>query len=255
MNRFLSAIILSCLLAAPAFAADMENADTGPAPASRTDGLAHAPDAAPAAVDIKAVMDGPDFSHRETVQELKFRHDWFKDWKSEPEKKKTASAGPWLKRLGDFFVWIFSHALVILALIVLVLAYRYRQRWLGLLRRSPANAAIEPFVARIDEAPEDSLPLPDDIVQAAEQAWQTGSRRQALSLLYRGAAASLGLPPAATESENLALVRRHQTVEVNEAFSELVRAWQALAWAHQEPSDLTPLSNTYRRHFRRGVKA
>lgn len=219
-------------------------------------GAVHAPEAATAAEKLRAVLNGPDFAHREETRQLRLRNEWLRKlFSPKKEADPDPSTGTWLKAFGEIFVWLVHHALWLLALLVLILAFRYRRRWLALLDRLPRPVdAASPAVIREDRE-SFAQPLPDDVAAAAEACWRNGQSRQALSLLYRGAVAALALPAPATESENLRLVRSAQTPEMVEAFTRIVRAWQALAWAHQPPGSFEALAETYRRHFRRGGEA
>jgi hypothetical protein len=216
-------------------------------------GAVHAPDAAVAAEKLRAVLDGPDFARREESWQLRFRHDWLRDWFSRKQDASTDPAkGALFSAFGELFVWMVNHALWLLALLVLILAYRYRRRWLGLLQRLPRATADVPQAVIREDRESVAQPLPDDVAAAAEVCWRNGQPRQALSLLYRGAVAALALPAPATERENLRLVRAAQTPEMVEAFTRIARAWQALAWAHQPPGSFEALLETYRRYFRQG---
>ena len=101
-------------------------------------------------------------------------------------------------------------------------------------------------------------PLPDDVVAAAREAWISGERAAALSLLYRGAlvhligATSLVLPESATESECVRAVRRAANAVTADDFAVLTRAWQYCAYAGEAPSEagFEQLCDSWSRHLR-----
>jgi hypothetical protein len=68
-----------------------------------------------------------------------------------------------------------------------------------------------------------------------------GDLRDALALLYVASIAILGrrhgleVPESATESEYLTLVLAQRPADEGHLMRRLVRTWQRLAYAHQEP--------------------
>ncbi|HET8715076.1 MAG TPA: DUF4129 domain-containing protein, partial [Holophagaceae bacterium] len=97
--------------------------------------------------------------------------------------------------------------------------------------------------------------LPKDVAGAALALWRAGDARGSLSLLYRGALArlvherGLDLPPGATEGDCL-----HRSGEVlaepaGVYFRTLTLTWQALAYAHRDPSDGEALCRDWALHF------
>lgn len=228
------------------------------APATATEpvvpaGAVPAPDAAPAAADMRAVMAGRDFSQRETRHELRLRkavRDWLKPDQDPKESKAPAASGFW-QTLIQTVSWLIGHALWLGALLVVALAFLTRRRWLPLLpRRSPAMPVAAQVTAIV--ADEAEAPLPDDLLNRARSLWLAGQARAALSLLYRGASRSLQLPDPNTESENLALVRQYQTPEVITGYEQITRAWRDAAWRQCPPEDITTLLAAYERCFQRG---
>lgn len=215
-------------------------------------GVARSPQAEPARQALKSVLAGPDFEHQQTTRQLRFKHDWFKDWFKEKPKKPDDPL-PFIEALGNAVGFVVGHALWLLALAVILAAVWYRRKWLPLLQRLGLRIQQpSPTVADVSESDEPVLaPLPDDILSAAEREWQRGDRRSAFSLLYRGAVQSLQLPPPATEQENLRQVRQQQTPEVIDSFTQITRAWLDTAWAGHAPDSFNRLTEAYRRHFQR----
>ncbi|HTL99170.1 MAG TPA: DUF4129 domain-containing protein, partial [Holophagaceae bacterium] len=97
--------------------------------------------------------------------------------------------------------------------------------------------------------------LPKDVAGAALALWKAGERRASLSLLYRGALARLvherGLEVSmgATEGDCLRAAAPVLGEDAGGYFRALTSAWQALAYAHQEPGDGEGLCVEWRRHF------
>jgi hypothetical protein len=173
-----------------------------------------------------------------------------------PQEEVTPSGTPhWLLALsrllgllGQFMVWI-------LLAIFLALVFFSRHRWLPLLGRVAtgirAPRALPDLVPLHATAAE---PMPLDVAAAAEACWQSGDVRAALSLLYRGALASLrtGIPEladSATERENLRQVNRAAPGPVARDFGGIVRAWQDIAYANRQPVAFDELLGSFRRHF------
>lgn len=255
----------TCLLALPLLLvlslstamASVESPVTTEAQVSSThipEGVGRSPQAETARQALKSVLTGPEFEHQETTHQLRFKYDWFKDWKWNKDKSKNADAPPaFMGMLGDLVGFVVGHALWLLALAVILAAVWYRRKWLPLLQYIGLRIQQpSPAVAEVTESDEPVLaPLPDDILSAAEREWQRGDRRSAFSLLYRGAVQSLQLPVPATEQENLRQVRQQQTPEVIDSFTQITRAWLDTAWAGHAPDSFNRLTEAYRRHFQR----
>ena len=87
--------------------------------------------------------------------------------------------------------------------------------------------------------------LPKDVVFAAREAWRVGDYQLSLSLLYRGAIASLihrsDLPieKGDTEGDCLRRVEVMRDTRFGPYFSELTRAWINVAYGKLQPDDGT----------------
>jgi hypothetical protein len=97
-----------------------------------------------------------------------------------------------------------------------------------------------PAVATAGASPHGAPPL--DPVNRARQLWHQGQAAAALGALYKAAvlalvAAGLKVPDGATEGEVLRLAQRQLTEPGRSYLQRLVRAWQALAYAHRTPDD------------------
>lgn len=98
--------------------------------------------------------------------------------------------------------------------------------------------------------------LPTDVPAVAWQLWQAGEAEAALSLLYRGALATLvqravPLEGSATEGDCLTQVTRHQPQPVSRFFAELTHAWLLTAYAHRPPAtpQVQQLCQQWPQHF------
>jgi len=158
-----------------------------------------------------------------------------------------------LDSLAAVLQWL---AIALLAAALIWLLRRLQPgRWLERRRKGP-NKPLPADRARALVEPTDK-PL-DRVSERAEAAWQAGERRAALSLLYRGALATL-LPDGAdsrarTEREVLKLLRQRQiSDEVLATMQVLTRLWQQSAWAHRLPADddFHVIHARWGRHFSR----
>jgi len=135
----------------------------------------------------------------------------------------------WLAGLANGLARLVKGVLAAGALVLLWLALRHWRAWLP---ERVARRSAPPPVAPTEAAGAD---LPADIPAAARAALARGERRAALSLLYRGALARLGLPAGATEAEVLAQAARELPPPQRDYLQRLGRAWLATAWAHRAP--------------------
>jgi hypothetical protein len=167
-------------------------------------------------------------------------------WVNDNERPKAHHSAVWIEWIAGLFGWFArtSRFLVWAAVVVLV-------GFLGiflvrLLRERPARASADRFtppthVRDLDIRPES---LPDDIGAAARQLWQSGERRAALALLYRGLISRLvhvyGVPirASSTEGDCLALAAPRLDESPRRYASRLIRIWQlAVYGGHEPPSD------------------
>ena len=135
---------------------------------------------------------------------------------------------------GSLLLW----ALLIALVLALLFSARY---WLPWLRwrskpRMPASAIEQHALALPDT-------LPDDIASQARLLWQQGHGRQAMALLYRASVAAMArlsqqvLPPGATEAQCLRAARALGDGSQQTLFADVVRHWQATAYAGRLPDD------------------
>jgi hypothetical protein len=157
-----------------------------------------------------------------------------------PVKKESSSRlSDWLSGLhvpefmGALGTVFFYLLLVGLLVGLGILIYRNRhifERWGG---EKKSSAPKTTAVMGMDVTPES---LPEDIVNAARQAWRNGEEQQALSLLYRGAIvwlihrADVPIAESDTEGDCLNRVTHIADREKGTYFSELTWEWIAVAY-------------------------
>lgn len=208
-----------------------------------------------AGVRAREILDAPEFGAQETVIQWQLR------WRygdHDDEKPETTRPDWWPSFAGlfEFFAALsqvlgtLGHVLLwLLLLVLLILLWRQRHVFRRLAAGKQGNTVIAGLAITPLLAPD---ALPEDVVAGAEHLWRAGHPRDALSLLYRAALHRLGwhwqfaIPESGTETECLALVRRHAPAEPAAAFRILVNAWMQLAWQHQPPAELAPLVTAYR---------
>lgn len=185
---------------------------------------------------IRAVLADPVFGGEK--KEKEWRYVSTSPDKS-PDKVKPPS---WLGTLRDAIEYLSRvlrllvyFALAILLAVLIYLAYRYRDAWLGPMK---GRAAPPSFLFGLDVRPES---LPDDVAAAALAELQKGSASGALSLLYRAALVSLihhsqlDFHAGHTEDDCLQLVRAAVDTGHSSYFAELLDAWKRTAYAHEPP--------------------
>ena len=133
----------------------------------------------------------------------------------------------------------------------------YGVRWLE--RQRSESFIKSTFIAtpRLLDKKINHIQLPAHISQQAWLFWQAGDALAMLSLLYRGALsvliASKGLTidDSATESECLRVVKAKQAIELSNYFADLTQAWQKIAYARRQPSDVEAqrLCSEWQQHF------
>jgi len=85
--------------------------------------------------------------------------------------------------------------------------------------------------------------LPDDIVQAARDAWNSGNKKLALSILYRGSlewmvnTAKLPIIESDTEQDCVIHCKKVDDVSLCQYFDNLTVLWVGLAYGKEEPKD------------------
>ncbi len=209
------------------------------------------PDKAQAKQLVQDVLARKEFGYWKTIKS------WHYLGKTDkPDKPEhNADLGFWrdftglLARFGEVMLWGLVIGLVVLLIV-------YRERWLALFRAAPRRRrpARPEMLFGMDVRPES---LPDDIPGQARTLWAQGEWAAALSLLYRGALATLidrdrlELEAGATEGDCLRRVETSPGGELAVYFARLTRAWQRTAYAHRPPGaeEALGLLDSWARYF------
>lgn len=222
-----------------------------------------AADPPPPAAEIKStvesILDAPEFQTETTV----YRWRWRGALEQTPENDSERLNSAWMQRLAAFVDWLaqaMEALLWALAILVLILIYLRRDRWLPLLarRRSSHRLQAPGHFSGLDIRPEQ---LPEDVVAAAREAWENGNTSGAMSLLYRAAVSrlifgqQLSLPASATEGDCVRVVYRQCAGPLAEYFGVLTRSWQYVAYAGRPPSPESAhwLLDNFDHHFGKGA--
>ncbi|MDB4491395.1 hypothetical protein N9260_00045 [bacterium] len=189
-------------------------------------------DSAPKTVADK-ILEQPEFEVHSRTQEK-----W--DWKgNNPESNRGGGVG-FFQILGDFFFW-----LVVVAAIggLAYWIYTYRHVFLNRsFKRSstPSHSRTTTTVMGMDVRAES---LPDNIAQAAWDAWAAGQRQEALSLLYRGSISWMvvreNLPIIESDTEFDCIQRAEALTDRQMAayFNQLTDRWTSAAYGKLWPDD------------------
>ncbi|MBC8027609.1 MAG: DUF4129 domain-containing protein [Steroidobacteraceae bacterium] len=211
----LAALVLLIAFAAPA--------TSGAEPASAS------PTSAEVDTALAKLKADPNLAAERTIRSLKWDVD-----ENEKKKKKKFDLPSWLRWIGDLFGWIAQTSrvlvwVVIAALIASIVIFVVRifmgGRNLGLAAKFVAPTHVQD----LDIRPES---LPDDVGAAARALWDSGDRRAALALLYRGMLSRLAhvhevpIRASSTEGDCLALAARKLDTARIDYVTRLVRSWQ-----------------------------
>jgi len=190
--------------------------------------------------------------------------EWFFKYASDenPEDEDTADLEPdisWLNAFVEFISMLIEAALWIVPVVIVFYLYRYREYWMNLIQRKelkPAESELPETLFGLDMRQES---LPENIEAEASVLWQQKHYRQAISLLYRGALASLfkvyrfELPEGATEQDCIKLIGECMHGDMQKImaqadysenieqrfvrFKQLTGVWVATAYAHSLPDE------------------
>ena len=171
----------------------------------------------------------------------------------EDELDDEVGDNAWLSDLIEF-VAIFIEAALWLAPVVLALyVYRYRDYCMSILTGKSLRVSKSEIPDSLFGLDITEKSLPDDIEGVAFNLWQEKMYREAVSLLYRGALASLfkqykfNLSRGATEHEcvrQIVSTHLHSADNVHdrqriEHFKQLTNVWIDVAYAHRIPAEAT----------------
>jgi hypothetical protein len=158
----------------------------------------------------------------------------------------TANHDPsnWLEWLGQAIEWFASTAralLWVIGVVVVGIVALFIKRYLTTRVARPAKLTVTmpTHVRDLDIRPES---LPDDIPTAAQELWDRGELRAALSLLYRGALSRLAhvhkvpIPDSSTEGDCLELANTHLPASQAAYVARLIRVWQRAVYGNTNPT-------------------
>lgn len=185
---------------------------------------------------INQIVDHADFGETETRTrwERKIKND--DDAQEEPTLEATRGAG----FLGHIIAILTESILWIAVAALCVVLFLSRKQWLGWLTgaRLPSANKKRATGGLLLDADE----MPDDVPAQVRAMWQSGHKRDAMSLLYRGALTVLNdhhdLRIGASDTEGDCERRVLQGLDDKTAgyFAQIANHWQRIAYAHQSPS-------------------
>jgi hypothetical protein len=220
-------VLLVALAAAPASVAAVP-AHQEPAPVAEPTSDADTLD--PSGV-VQEVLADPEFGSWETQTVWRLRE-------QEPSPERTGPSldlGPLLAALIEPTMWILAAA----AIAVILIFVLRRAAGIGPRNRGAKEVPAPPEVLFGLDVREDSLP--DDVMAAARDLWESGRRAEAIRLLYRGALArliardGLDVKESATEGDCLRLAARAISIERLRYLRTLTGVWQSTAYGHRLP--------------------
>jgi len=179
---------------------------------------------------ITEVLASEPYHQKETFRYPKFLEtlDW--NFDADPESDFNFDLG-WIATLAEIFLWIVAIGIVLWLL--------YKLRLMQKLRAGTTTTKSMPPPETLFGVTLDSKTLPDDILGAAEQRWQSGDQRNALSLLLRGWLLQMikrygcRFRDGDTEADCLRVVENQTESTAHQGFSRLVSLWQRTAYGHQ----------------------
>jgi hypothetical protein len=184
---------------------------------------------------VKALQQDPNLGGEHTVRTLR----WVNG-----QPKKAGHSAAWIAWLSGLFAWFAQTSRFLFWGAIAVFAGFIGIYLVRLLRARPAGATADRFTAPTHVRDLDIRPesLPDDVGAAARQLWQSGERRAALALLYRGLISRLvhvyGVPirGSSTEGECLALAAPRLDASPQRYASRVVQIWQLAVYGGHEPT-------------------
>lgn len=186
------------------------------------------------AAKVQDILAREDFGATKTRKEPRFKND------EDDDDPFDSSWRDWMGGSSNSSFAVFMQGLLWIMIVVFAGLLLYTLLQFKQPKRKAGNA-----LSRGDRDGEDAKNhpltqnLPTDIVAAAEHLLQSGERRQALSVLFRGALRSvmdeydLKVSRGATESDCKSSVSSVANENQTQAFSKLLGVWQKEAYANQ----------------------
>jgi len=170
-------------------------------------------------------------------------------------KAKDETTPVWLKFFAAAIGFVMEYGLWLIAAAFLAYLLWRMPAWLPWVQRQIRKQVEDSAIIELAVPSEQSLP--DDVVHAVRDLWDSAHRREALALLYRASvervAEQLGtpFPPGATEAECLRRARKLDRADLQEEFAVIVRTWQraAYAWRFPEPAEFDALLQAWSKRF------
>jgi hypothetical protein len=185
---------------------------------------------------IDEILNGDEFSKTKTETVWRFKN-------SKDEKEDEIDDFGFFDSEFANIIGVIVKILLVTALIAAI-AYIiiHREKWINALRAARNSDAYQApdILFGMDIRPES---LPDNIPEAAKKLWDTGNKREALSLLYRGALMRLvkheavPLDSSHTEGDVIRIATPCLQAPQNQYLQLLTKTWQELAYAHRQPDD------------------
>ncbi len=191
--------------------------------------------------EARAILSQPPFRRTKTQSYPKFYLDYEPSEKEKDKPIDSTGMLPLIGFLANGIEWI---VLALIVGLVIMLLIRYRHVIKALLpKKSASQDTPQSKVVFGLDITQDSIP--DDPATQALELWQQGSKRQALSLLYRSALywlihqRHLEVHDSFTEGECLSQVKKNAQPEVYQLFAQITRHWLRLAYAAKAPDEQT----------------
>jgi len=162
----------------------------------------------------------------------------------------------WINSFVNALSVIIEFALWLLPLLIAYYLYKHRAYWLSMInnQRPVKKSTLLPDTLFGLDVRRDQLP--DDIEQSAQALWLKNKKREAVSLLYRGALVSLfdneryALPAGATEQDCIRYLElqndaanitesndNHVAQKIMHRFTRITDIWVSIAYAHKLPAE------------------
>lgn len=207
-----------------------------PAAAPSTEAVSTAgttPDEVARAAD--SVRKDPNLGGPRTERSLRLKPD------KDNRKRQAEPAAPWLLEMVRWMSEAGRGLMWLLGAIAIAFLLVFAWRWMRVRADAVTGRTAVPPPSHVNDLDIRPDSLPDDIAGNARALWQSGDRRAALSLLYRGALSRLvhdhgvSIGSASTEGECLVLARAALPAAGGAFFERLVGAWQIAVYAARWP--------------------
>jgi hypothetical protein len=185
---------------------------------------------------IDEILEGDEFSKTETETVWRFKN-------SEDDETIDDFDIPNFD-LGflNVIAFIIKVLLVVALIAAIIYVVIHREKWLSAFRAAKQEDEYQApdILFGMDIRPES---LPDNIPEEAKKRWDAGNKREALSLLYRGALMRLvkhedvPLDSSHTEGDVLRIATPRLQLSQNQYLKLLTKTWQELAYAHRQPEE------------------